>query len=465
MNNNTTALTHVQPQAVDLERTVIGALLIDREAYALIYNILRPDSFYDPRHQKIYNAIEQLVSSNNPVDVYTVIEKLSKLGYLDDIGGAGYITEICNRVASSANIEYHARIVAQKAMLRKIIKASGSIYEKAFASDADPDSILQEAETSFFELSEFGIKKGYQQIDPILAESDKMLRDAANGTGLTGVTTGFPLLDEMTHGWQAGDLIILAGRPAMGKTALAISMIQKSAIEKNIPVGFFSLEMTGVQLVNRLVSNFCNLEGSRFLSGDVTPTEWFEYDSKRLRMKGKPLFIDDTPGLSLYVLKTEARRMVAKHGVKLIVIDYLQLMTSSGMKFGTRQEEVAFISKNIKGLAKELNIPIIALSQLNRGVENREGLEGKRPQLSDLRESGSIEQDADLVLFVHRPDYYHIFHDDQGRNLQGMAQLIIAKHRKGATGDVFLKFIPQYTKFLSIEDPQLNLFNKEDYSE
>ena len=277
----------------------------------------------------------------------------------------------------------------------------------------------------------------------------------ANTDGLTGVSTGYYKLDDITSGWQASDLVIIAGRPAMGKTSFALSMAKNIAADLRVPMAFFSLEMSNVQLVNRLISNVCEIQGSKILNGQLQRDEWERLDKRINNLLGAPLYIDDTPGLSVFELRTKARRLVREHGVKLIMIDYLQLMNANGMRFSSRQEEVSTISRSLKGLAKELDIPILALSQLNRGVESREGLEGKRPQLSDLRESGAIEQDADMVIFVHRPEYYHIYQDDNGRDLHGMAQIIIAKHRKGATGDVLLTFRGEYTRFENPEDKSL----------
>jgi replicative DNA helicase len=284
----------------------------------------------------------------------------------------------------------------------------------------------------------------------------KTIQNAAKNTdGLTGISTGYYKLDDITSGWQASDLVIIAGRPAMGKTSFALSMAKNIAADLRVPMAFFSLEMSNVQLVNRLISNACEIQGSKILNGQLQRDEWERLDKRINNLLGAPLYVDDTPGLSVFELRTKARRLVREHGVKLIMIDYLQLMNANGMRFSSRQEEVSTISRSLKGLAKELDIPILALSQLNRGVESREGLEGKRPQLSDLRESGAIEQDADMVIFVHRPEYYHIYQDDNGRDLHGMAQIIIAKHRKGATGDVLLTFRGEYTRFENPEDKNL----------
>ena len=446
---------HVQPQALDIERAVLGALLIDKDAYAVVCEMLFPESFYEPRNQMIYAAIRDLSMDEKPVDVLTVTEQLARSGKLVEAGGPAYIAEISSRVATSAHIEYHARIVAQKFLARQLIQFAGDVETKAFDETIDVDELMQHAEGALFELSQKNMKKDYTQIDPVIKNAlDVLNKAAANTSGLTGVPTGYHKLDEITSGWQASDLVISAGRPAMGKTSFALSMAKNIAADYQLPMAFFSLEMSNVQLVNRLISNCCEIQGSKILNGQLQRDEWDRLDNRINSLMGAPLYIDDTPGLSVFELRTKARRLVREHGVKIIMIDYLQLMNANGMRFSSRQEEVSTISRSLKGLAKELDIPILALSQLNRGVESREGLEGKRPQLSDLRESGAIEQDADMVLFVHRPEYYHIYQDDHGRDLHGMAQIIIAKHRKGATGDVLLTFRGEFTRF---EDPDDNL--------
>ena len=450
-------LGHLQPQALEIEKAVLGALMIDKDAYAIVCEILRPESFYEPRNQMVYTAIRDLSMDEKPVDMLTVADQLAKSGKLEQVGGPGYIAELSSGVATSANIEYHANIIAQKSLARQLISFASSIQTKAFDETIDVEDLMQEAEGSLFELSQHNMKKDYTAIDPVIAQAVKGIQDAAKNTdGLTGVSTGYFKLDDITSGWQASDLVIIAGRPAMGKTSFALSMAKNIAADLRIPMAFFSLEMSNVQLVNRLISNACEIQGSKILNGQLQRDEWERLDKNINSLLGAPLYVDDTPGLSVFELRTKARRLVREHGIKLIMIDYLQLMNANGMRFSSRQEEVSTISRSLKGLAKELNIPILALSQLNRGVESREGLEGKRPQLSDLRESGAIEQDADMVLFVHRPEYYHIYQDDNGRDLHGMAQIIIAKHRKGATGDVLLTFRGEFTRFENPEDKNID---------
>lgn len=447
------AYGHLQPQATDIERAVIGALMIDKDAFSLISEIIRPETFYEPRNQKIYQAIQNLNMSERPVDIMTVTEQLKTEGTIDDIGGPGYLLDISDRVASSANVEYHAHILAQKFLARQLIQFASRVEEKAFDDTVDVDVLMQEAEGSLFEISQKNMKQDYTQIDPVIRQAIDILQKAsANTGGLTGIPTGYTDLDEVTSGWQKSDLVIIAGRPAMGKTSFALSLAKNIAVDYQVPIAFFSLEMNNVQLVNRLISNTCEIAGSKILNGQLTPDEWDRLDKNLTKLTGSPVYIDDTPGLSVFELRTKARRLVREKGVKIIMIDYLQLMNANGMKFGSRQEEVSTISRSLKGLAKELDIPILALSQLNRTVENRDGLEGKRPQLSDLRESGAIEQDADMVLFVHRPEYYHIYQDEKGNDLHGMAQIIIAKHRKGATRDVLLTFKGEFTSFRNPEE-------------
>lgn len=450
---------HLQPQEPELEKVVLGALMIERDAYSLVSEILVPDSFYEHRHQLIYDAIRRLNIEQKPVDILTVTEQLKRTGLLEEVGGPYYITQLSGMVSSSAHIEYHARIIAQKYLARELISYTGGIQTKAFDATQDVDELMQEAEGKLFEISQRNLKKDYTQIDPVIGDAYAMIQKAAaQSDGLSGIASGFTDLDKMTSGWQNSDLVILAARPAMGKTAFALSMAKNIAIDQKMPVAFFSLEMSNVQLVNRLIANACEITSDKIKSGQLAPYEWGQLDHRIKDLYGSPLYVDDTPSLSVFELRTKARRLVREHGVKLIMIDYLQLMNASGMSFGSRQEEVSTISRSLKGLAKELNIPILALSQLNRGVEQRGGtpggnaIEDKRPQLSDLRESGAIEQDADMVIFIHRPEYYRIFQDNRGHDLRGKAEIIIAKHRNGAVGDVLLTFKGQYTRFQNLED-------------
>lgn len=445
VNNNS---IHMQPQAVDIEKMVLGALMVDKDAFSVVSEILHPETFYEPRSQKIYKAIQTLSLNEDPVDIMTVVEELKREGTLDNIGGAGYILELSERVASSAHIEYHAKILAQKYLARQLISFASVIETKAFDETVDVDELMQEAEGSLFELSQKNMRQDYTQIDPVVKQAVEILQKAAaNKGGLTGIPTGYAKLDDYTSGWQRSDLVIIAGRPAMGKTSFALSLAKNIAVDYDTPIAFFSLEMNNVQLVNRLISNVCEIEGKKILNGQLDDEEWKRLDKNVRKLQAAPIYIDDTPGMSIFELRTKARRLVREKGVQVIMIDYLQLMNANGARFGSRQEEVSTISRSLKGLAKELDIPVLALSQLNRTVEGREGIDGKRPQLSDLRESGAIEQDADMVLFVHRPEYYRIFTDEKGNDLHGKAQIIIAKHRKGGTGDVLLNFRGEFTRF------------------
>jgi replicative DNA helicase len=452
-----TSFGHLQPQAIDIEKVVLGALMIDKDAFTVVSEIIKPETFYEARHQKIYEAVQSLNLQEKPVDIMTVTEELRHKGTLEDVGGPAYVVELSSQVASSAHIEYHAHILAQKFLARQLIQFASMIETDAFDETVDVDDLMQKAEGALFEISQKNMLQDYVQIDTIVDQAHQLLLQASNREGgLTGVPSGFRKLDEITAGWQPSDLVIIAGRPAMGKTSFALSIAKNVAIDYRKPIAFFSLEMNNVQLVNRLISNVCSIPGNKILNGQLTPDEWERFDSNIRKMQGAPIYVDDTPGLSIFELRTKARRLVREHGIELLMIDYLQLMNANGMRFNSRQEEVSTISRSLKGLAKELNIPVLALSQLSRAVEQRDGPEGKRPQLSDLRESGAIEQDADMVLFVHRPEYYHILQDEKGNDLHGMAQIIIAKHRKGATGDVLLNFRGEYTRFSNPEDIDFN---------
>ncbi len=443
----------IQPQARELEEAVLGALMLEKDAYSLVSDILKPESFYESVHQTIYRAVVNLSIQQQPVDMLTVVEQLKKEGELEAVGGPMYIAQLTEKIASAAHIEFHARIIAQKYLARELITFSSQITNKAFDETSDVDDLMQEAESRLFEISQRNVKKDVTQINPVIKEALNLLSIAANRPeGLSGLQTGFNDLDKITSGWQNSDLVIIAARPAMGKTAFVLSMAKNMSVSYNFPVALFSLEMSNVQLVNRLIVNTCEIAGEKIKNGRLEPYEWEQLDYKIKELYDAPLFIDDTPSLSVFELRTKARRLVREYGVKMIIIDYLQLMNASGMNYGSREQEVSMISRSLKGLAKELNIPIIALSQLNRGVEGRTGAEGKRPQLSDLRESGAIEQDADMVCFIHRPEYYKILEDDQGNDLRGLAEIIIAKHRNGATGDVRLRFKSEFARFQNIDD-------------
>ena len=445
----------VPPQATEIEESVLGALMIDNTAIDKVVDILSADSFYKETHQKIYKSITELYGNRSPIDMHTVTEQLRKNGDLEEVGGPYAIAMLTAKVASAAHILFHAQIIAQKYMARELIGISTDVQTKAFEESTDVDDLMQEAEGRIFELSQKRQKKGVTQIDPVIDEALARLNKAAAQTdGLSGVCSGFHALDKVTAGWQKSDLVIIAARPAMGKTAFVLSMAKNMAVDYNIPVAVFSLEMSNVQLVNRLIVNVCEIPGEKIKSGQLEPHEWAQLDVKIKKLEGAPIYIDDTPSLSILEFQTKARRLKEENDIQIIIIDYLQLMNASGMKFQSREQEVSTISRSLKGLAKELDIPIIALSQLNRNVENRgQGSEGKKPQLSDLRESGAIEQDADMVCFIHRPDYYKIYEDpNTQKDLRGIAQIIIAKHRNGATADIDLVFKHEYARFMNEED-------------
>lgn len=442
----------MQPRDKDLEEAVLGALMLEKDAYTVVCDILKPESFYEPANQKIYEAIQQLGAAQQPIDMLTVTERLRHNETLEEIGGPVFISELTSRVASGAHVEYHARIVAQKYLARELISFASQIESKAFDESNDVDDLLQEAESKLFEISQRNVKKDVTQIDPVIGQAIEQIQAAANRTsGLSGLESGYHDLDKLTSGWQNSDLIIIAARPAMGKTAFVLSMAKNMAISYNTPVAIFSLEMSNLQLVNRLISNTCELESEKIKSGKLTNIEWDQLMSRIKHLYSAPLYIDDTPSLSIFELRTKARRLVREHQVKFIIIDYLQLMNATGMKFGSREQEVSMISRNLKQLAKELNIPIVALSQLNRSVESR--TDGKRPQLSDLRESGAIEQDADIVCFIHRPEYYlRSDTDANGNDIRGLAEFIVAKHRSGSVDDIKLRFKAKYARFENWEE-------------
>ena len=446
---------HKQPQNLEMEAAVVGALMIEQDAYGMVSEILKPESFYDHRHQLIYEAVQNLSLQQKPVDILSVTDYLEHEGNLEEAGGPLYVMTLSENVTSSAHIVYHSKIIQQKYLARQLITLSSIIQTKAFDSMQDVQDLLNEAESRLFELTQNTAKKSAEQINPFVKEVLEMLQKAAAITdGLSGLSSGFEGIDKVTSGWQNSDLIIIAARPAMGKTAFVLSMIKKMACDLKTPVAMFSLEMSNAQLVRRLMGNVCEISGDKMRNGQLASHEWAQLDARVNALIDAPVYLDDTSALSIFELRTKARRLVREHGVKMIMIDYLQLMTASGANFNSRQEEVSLISRSLKGLAKELDIPIIALSQLNRGVEGRDGIEGKRPQLSDLRESGAIEQDADIVCFIHRPEYYGLKMDDNGADLTGIAEFIIAKHRNGATGIIKMKFRHEFARFEDMHESQ-----------
>ena len=439
---------HKQPQSLDMEEAVIGALLVDQEAYALVAEILKPESFYDKRNQLIFKSIQELNVEQRPVDIMTVQEQLEHNGELEEAGGAPYIMQINMKIGSSAHVEYYAKVIAQKSLARQLITFSSYVQTSAYDPTMDVKDLMQEAEAQLYAISQQNMKKDYTQIDPVVGKVFDMINKAAGMKGgMSGIPTGFEKLDKITNGWQRSDLIIIAARPSMGKTAFALSMVKRMAVDYGVPVAVFSLEMSNEQLVQRLLVNVTEISGEKLRSGQLMPHEWEQLDTRSRQLTGAPIYVDDTPGLTNFELRTKARRLVREHGVKVIMIDYLQLMHAKGLNINSRQEEVAAVSQSLKGLAKELDIPVIALAQLNREGEKREGFDAKRPLLSDLRDSGSIEQDADIVCFIHRPEYYRLDHDDHGNDWRGKAMFIIAKHRNGSVGDIKLNFQKEYARF------------------
>jgi replicative DNA helicase len=448
------SLGKVPPQALDLEEAVLGALMLEKDALTNVIDILKPETFYKDNHKEIYATIVDLFNNSEPVDLLTVTNHLRKKGKLEFVGGAYYITELTSKVNSAAHIEYHARIIIEKAIKRELIRIASEIHHEAYEDTVDVFSLLDKTEQSLFEVSEINIRKNYADMRSIMHEAIKELEiKKLQGDGLTGIPTGFTALDRVTSGWQKSDMVIIAARPGMGKTAFVVSAMRNAAVDFKKPVAIFSLEMSSIQLVNRLISAEAELESEKIKKGNLEEYEWEQLIHKTAKLSDAPIFIDDTPALTILELRAKARKLVAQHGVELIIIDYLQLMSGdnskSGGGSGNREQEIASISRSLKNIAKELNIPIIALSQLSRAVEVRGG--DKKPQLSDLRESGSIEQDADMVLFLYRPEYYGINADEDGNSVQGVGEVIIAKHRNGSLDTVRLKFIGKFTKFCDLD--------------
>jgi replicative DNA helicase len=437
----------IPPQAPDLEEAVLGAILIDSSALTLVVDLLKPEAFYVESNKVIYEAIKNLFDHHQPIDLLTVSHQLKKDGMLEIAGGSYNVSRLTNRVASSANIEFHARIIAQKYIQRELIKVSTETIREAYEDSTDVLDLLDKAESNLFQIAENNIRKNYQTMDHLIKEAIQGIQTAAEQKdGISGVPSGFTALDRVTAGWQKSDLIILAARPGMGKTAFVLALARNASIDFNIPIALFSLEMSSVQLVNRLISGETELSADKIKRGNLEPHEWQQLYSKITPLSEAQIFIDDTPGINIFELRAKVRRLKAEKNIGMIIIDYLQLMTGGTDNRGNREQEISTISRSLKGIAKELEVPVIVLSQLNRMVESR-GNANKRPQLSDLRESGAIEQDADMVCFIYRPEYYEITQDANGNDLRGLAQIIIAKHRNGSLEDVNLRFIKERAKF------------------
>lgn len=443
----------VPPQAVDLEEVVLGAMMIDKKGVDEIIDILHPEAFYKTANSLIYDAVKKLFDNSEAIDLLTVSNQLKKDGNFDKVGGDYYLIQLTQKVSSSAHIEFHARIILQKYIQRSLIKISNEIIEEAFDEGTDVFDLLDNAEAKLYEVTQGNIKRSTETAQSLVMQAKKKIQEISNKEGLSGIPSGFEKLDELTSGWQPSDLIIVAARPGMGKTALTLSMARNIAVDQGIPVAFFSLEMSSVQLITRLISSETGLSSEKLRTGKLEQHEWEQLNVKVKDLEKAPLFIDDTPSLSIFDLRAKARRLASQHGIRMIVIDYLQLMTAGGsQKGGNREQEISTISRNLKALAKELNVPVIALSQLSRAVETRGG--SKRPLLSDLRESGAIEQDADIVSFIYRPEYYKIeeWDDEERTPTQGQAEFIVAKHRNGGLENIRLKFIGELGKFDNLED-------------
>ncbi|MEF3080298.1 replicative DNA helicase [Winogradskyella poriferorum] len=443
----------IPPQAIDLEEVVLGAMMIDKKGVDEVIDILSPEAFYKDAHKYIFEAIFKLFENSEPIDLLTVSSQLKKDEKLELVGGDFYLISLTQRVSSSAHIEFHARIILQKYIQRSLIKISNEIIEEAYDETKDVFDLLDNAEAKLYEVTQGNVKKSTETAQSLVIQAKKKIEEISNKEGLSGIPTGFDKLDKLTSGWQPSDLIIVAARPGMGKTALTLTMARNIAVDFNHPVAFFSLEMSSVQLITRLISSETGLSSEKLRTGKLEKHEWEQLNVKVKTLEKAPLYIDDTPSLSIFDLRAKARRLASQYGIKMIMIDYLQLMTAGGsQKGGNREQEISMISRNLKALAKELNVPVIALSQLSRAVETRGG--SKRPLLSDLRESGAIEQDADIVSFIYRPEYYKIdeWDDEERSPTEGQGEFIVAKHRNGGLENIRLKFIGHLGKFDNLDD-------------
>ena len=442
------------PQAVDLEEAVLGAMMIDKKGVDEVIDILQPDAFYKDAHKYIFEAIVTLFNDSQPIDLLTVSAQLKKMAKLDLAGGDFYLIQLTQKISSSAHIEFHSRIILQKFIQRSLIKISSEIIEESYDETTDVFDLLDKAESKLYEVTQGNIKRSSETAQSLVIQAKKRIEQIAGKEGLSGVATGFHALDKITSGWQPSDLIIIAARPGMGKTAFVLSMARNMAIQFNNAVAIFSLEMASVQLITRLISSETGLSSEKLRTGKLEKHEWEQLSVKVRDLEKAPLYIDDTPSLSIFDLRAKARRLKSQYDIKIIIIDYLQLMTAGGNSKGggNREQEISTISRNLKALAKELDVPVSALSQLSRAVETRGS--SKRPLLSDLRESGAIEQDADIVSFIYRPEYYKIdeWDDDERSPTQGQGEFIIAKHRNGSLENVRLKFLGHLGKFDNLDE-------------
>ncbi|MCZ2130898.1 MAG: replicative DNA helicase [Bacteroidia bacterium] len=436
------------PAALDMEQAVLGALLLDGTSMLRIQEILMPEYFYDEKNQFVFNAIRSLVERNEPIDLLTVIEKLRAQEKLEFVGGEFYVSELTMKVTSSANIEFHAHIIVEKYVQRVLINICGETIRDAYEPSADAFALLDDTEKKIYEIKNKGMKRNYEGIDNLVAKALMQIEANTKHTSdVTGVPSGIASVDRITSGWQKSDLIIIAGRPGMGKTAFALTMLRNAAVGHNVPVAFFSLEMSAVQLVTRMISAEAEISSEDLRKGNLKEHQWQQIVTKTQTLSQAPIFIDDTPSLSVFELKAKARRLHSQHGIGMIMVDYLQLMKGDEVKESkmNREQEISHISRSLKTLAKELNIPVIALAQLSRETEKRTD---KTPQLSDLRESGSIEQDADMVAFIYRDDYYNKTEEDMSNAVGTASKLIIKKHRNGSIGDANMFFSKRVQRFV-----------------
>jgi len=439
----------VPPQAVELEKAILGAMMIDKRGVDEVVDLLQPEVFYLPEHQLIFSAIMQLFEEGKPIDIFTVVEQLRFQGNLQQVGGEYYLITLSNIVPTAAHVEYHARIITQMYVKRRLIEISGEVAEKSFDDTVDVFDLLDDAEKKIFEVSQGSLKRGTVNIGMGVVDVKDKLVEQAKEEGLSGISTGFPSLDNYTSGWQNGDLVIIAARPGMGKTAFVLSMARNMAVDHKVPVAIFNLEMTSEQLIKRFLSIETEIAGDKFRSGKLSDVEWNLLNNKISNISDAPIYINDSSMLSIFDLRAQARRLKSQYDIGILIVDYLQLMSAnSNNKGGNREQEISTISRNMKSLAKELNIPVIALSQLSRKVEERADKGGhKRPMLSDLRESGAIEQDADIVSFIYRPEYYKVISWEDESPTDGQAEFLIAKHRNGKTGEIRLRFEGQFGRF------------------
>lgn len=455
---NTMMYGKVPPQAKELEEAILGAIMLEKNAFSAASEIIRSECFYVDAHQKIYKCFQDLDNEGKPIDMLTVVEALKKNGTLEEVGGAYYVSKLTNMVTSTANIETHARIVLEKFIQREMIRICGEIIRDGYEESTDVFNLLDEAEQKMFNITNNYLKKNYDEIGDALAKAIERIDTLRAQTDeISGVPSGFSKLDRVTYGWQPSDLIILAARPAVGKTAFALNLIRNAALNpsKPTPVAFFSLEMGAAQLVQRLLSAESEIPMEFISRGKLEEYQYQELLTKGVnKLQKAPIFIDDTAALNIFEFRAKARRLVSKHGVGMIIIDYLQLMSGSGERNSNREQEISTISRNLKVLAKELQIPIIALSQLSRAVETRK--ESKMPQLSDLRESGAIEQDADMVMFIYRPEYYGVEANEQGESVEGETHIRIAKHRNGSLETVHLRARLDIQRFEDMPDEDYN---------